>query len=95
MKTFEDAAFSLKVGEISKPILSEFGYHIIKLMGKQDFYPYDSVKKDILRFIDAKGIRERIINEKLDSIARTLPAGSDRETVLDQKASELSAHDSE
>ena len=93
MKTFEDAAFSLKVGEISKPILSEFGYHIIKLMGKQDFYPYDSVKNDILRFIDAKGIRERIINEKLDSIARTLPAGSDRETVLDQKASELSAHD--
>ena len=93
VKTFEDAAFSLKVGEISKPILSEFGYHIIKLMGKQDFYPYDSVKNDILRFIDAKGIRERIINEKLDSIARTLPAGSDRETVLDQKASELSAHD--
>ena len=93
VKTFEDAAFSLKVGEISKPILSEFGYHIIKLMGKQDFYPYDSVKNDILRFIDAKGIRERIINEKLDSIARTLPAGSDRETVLDQKTSELSAHD--
>ena len=57
VKTFEDAAFSLKVGEISKPILSEFGYHIIKLMGKQDFYPYDSVKNDILRFIDAKGIR--------------------------------------
>ncbi len=93
LKAFENAAFSMKVGELSKPILSELGYHIIKLMGKQDFFPYDSVKNDIRRFIDARGIRERIINEKLDSIVKTLPAGNDRETVLDQKTSDLSAKD--
>ena len=93
LKAFEDAVFSMKVGELSKPVLSEFGYHIIKLMGKQEFFPYDSVKNDILRFIDARGIRERIVNEKLDSVVKTMPAGSDRESVLDLKTSELSAKD--
>ena len=31
LKEFEDAAFSLEVGEISKPVRTEYGYHLIKL----------------------------------------------------------------
>ena len=33
VKPFEEAAFKLQVGEISQPIKSEFGYHIIKRLG--------------------------------------------------------------
>lgn len=32
---FEDGAFSLEIGEISAPILTNFGYHIIKLEDKK------------------------------------------------------------
>ena len=33
VKPFEDTAFKLQIGEISEPIKSEFGYHIIKRLG--------------------------------------------------------------
>jgi peptidyl-prolyl cis-trans isomerase C len=36
VKEFEDAAFSMEVDEISMPIKTDFGYHLIKLTDKKD-----------------------------------------------------------
>lgn len=35
VKEFEDAAFSLPIGEISQPIKSAYGYHIIQVLARQ------------------------------------------------------------
>ena len=33
MKEFEDAAFALEIDEVSQPILTQFGWHLIKRTG--------------------------------------------------------------
>lgn len=49
VQEFEDAAFSMKKGEISKPVKTQFGYHIIKLVDhiSQSDSSLDEVKEDI------------------------------------------------
>ena len=46
VKAFDDAAFQMKVGEISGVIESQFGYHIIKLTGEKK-HAFDESKKQV------------------------------------------------
>jgi peptidyl-prolyl cis-trans isomerase C len=50
LKPFEDAAFALDVGEISEPVQTQFGWHIIKVEEKRDqkLPTFDEVKEAIM-----------------------------------------------
>lgn len=47
---FEEASFTLPVGEVSEPVQTQFGYHIIKVTDRSEknIKPFDEVKESVL-----------------------------------------------
>ena len=93
LKEFEDAAWALEKGQMSKAVLSPAGWHIILLKDKGNFFDYDSQRADIVRYIEQRGLREKIIDNKLDSIGKA--QNTTAEKVLEAKRLELEANDSD
>ena len=90
-KEFEDVAFALQPGEMSKPFLSQAGYHIVLQHERGNFFPYETVHTDILRFIDRRGLREKLINEKLDSLSKLNNTTPD--AIIAEKREEMENND--
>ena len=96
---YEDAMFGLKnVGDISEPVLSAFGYHIIKLdeIREQQAKPFEEVKSELIAEYK-QGITDRLyfdLSDKLTNLAYEVPdsledaAGG---TGLEIKSTELFA----
>src|SRR5271166_4999756 len=59
---FSETAFKLKEGEISDPVKTQFGWHIIKVEGvrTKTFPPFDQVKDQAARFVSQKAESEAI-----------------------------------
>ena len=58
VKEFEDAAFALKKGEVSKPVQSKFGWHVIKLDDRREkpLPTFEEVKDQIVNgMVQQKG----------------------------------------
>ncbi|CEG51894.1 MAG: peptidylprolyl isomerase [Pseudomonas sp. BICA1-14] len=60
---FEDALYALNEGEVSAPVKSEFGWHIIKLLGVQspEVPAIESLKPQLVRELKAQQVEQRFV----------------------------------
>ncbi len=93
--TFESKAFELEAsGDMSKPFLSPFGWHIIKLIEKKGLEPFEDVEEDIKKRIarDSRStVGKKVLVDRLkkennflwnDEIKKTILSKADSSLIL-------------
>ena len=94
-KEIEDVAYALQPGQMSRPFLSPVGWHIMKMIERKQFEPFDSLKADMIWHLERQGIREAIINFKLKRMVDDSKGSLTREDILSRRTDSLSAGDQE
>ncbi|MGE6528310.1 SurA N-terminal domain-containing protein [Pseudomonas sp. NPDC077382] len=60
---FEEALYGLEEGQVSAPVRSDFGWHLIKLLGVQspEIPSLDSLKPELVRELKAQQVEQRFV----------------------------------
>lgn len=71
IKEFEEAAYAMADGEVSKPVKTAFGYHLLFREGSRQVAPLDSVREDILSAIKADYRQGLVTRRTIDKYAKS------------------------
>lgn len=78
LKEFEDVAFALKKGELSKPFHSPNGIHIVKLIDRKELEPFEEKKDEILRRLSRQGRGDKGVDALVAQLKETYTFSADK-----------------
>jgi peptidyl-prolyl cis-trans isomerase SurA len=95
IKEFEDEAFALQPGQMSKPFQSPYGWHIILMKERKQLEPFDFHRESIMKYIEQRGIRNAITERKLEAMVKASDNVKTRNMFVEERTDSLSQVDPE
>ena len=95
IKEFEDEAFALQPGQMSKPFQSPYGWHIILMKERKQLEPFDFHRESIMKYIEQRGIRNAITERKLEAMVKASDNVKTRDMFIEERTDSLSQADPE
>ena len=88
---FRDAAWALQPGQISKPVLTAAGYHIIYMAERKPLEPFEEKRAELQEQLDKMGLHEDAAERMVQRMVKESDGKLTREDVLRQVQAEAEA----
>ena len=69
VEAFADAAFKLQPGQVSEPVKSQFGWHVIKLEERRQkpIPPFEEMKEQVEAYLTRKAQQDIVLGLRKDA----------------------------
>lgn len=71
-REYETQAYTLKPGEYTKPFLGVRGFYIVKLLAREPFPTFESVKPRLLKYMENNGLLLKLMQTKSGNVSDVL-----------------------
>ena len=88
---FEEAAYSLQPNQMSRPVLSPFGYHLILMRNRHPLPDFEQVYPSLLQYLRENNVEEAAAQQALTALQTQ--TGQSRTSIMDSLARNLTAND--